>query len=133
MERAGKVIGKLRLKAVHLAGVKSYHLAPKAWAAAVGKTIAAHSRPVFLDGDRLIVEAEDVIWMSQLRSLEGAILDRIAKIVDAAMIRKLEFRVATQRRGPKTAVSSAVRDESTDIADPVLRRVYVASRRKSTA
>lgn len=143
MERAGKIIGKLRLKVVNIAGVKSYHLAPKAWSVAVGKTISAHSRAVFLDGDRLIVEAEDAIWMAQLQSLEGAILERIGKVVNAGMIRRLEFRVASPRRGPQPAApglrqgiaggGEAEQDEADAIEDPVMRRVFRSARRKATA
>ncbi|MBI3210831.1 MAG: DUF721 domain-containing protein [Candidatus Solibacter usitatus] len=138
MERAGKIIGKMRLKAVVAAGVKTYQLAPRAWTAAVGKTIAAHSRPAFLDGNTLIVEVDDVIWMSQLRSLEAQILSRIGKVVDAQMIQRIEFRIAPPRRRPGTASAPSRTgahpvDEADSIEDPVLRRVYISSRRKETA
>ncbi|MBI4903517.1 MAG: DUF721 domain-containing protein [Acidobacteria bacterium] len=141
MERAGKTLGKLRIQAVNIAGVKSYHLAPKAWSTAVGKTIAAHSQVVFLDGKRLIVEAEDAIWVAQLRSLEGQILDRISRVVGPGMITTLEFRVAAPKRLPQMAAAarvaglatSASLDEADTIADPVMRRLYMTSRRKATA
>lgn len=139
MERAGKTLGKLRIQAVNIAGVKSYHLAPKAWSTAVGKTIAAHSRVVFLDGDRLVVETEDAIWMAQLRSLENQILERIGKVVGHGMVKELDFRLAAPRRMPQMARAEgslhleASEDESDAIQDPVMRRLYQISRRKQTA
>ena len=143
MERAGKTLGKLRIKAVNINGVKSYHLAPKAWSTAVGKTIAAHSQAVFLDGRRLIVETEDAIWLAQLRSLERHILERISAVVGAGMVSELEFRVAAPKRMPQMAPAGvggagslavgSSQDEADGIQDPVMRRLYLISRRKATA
>ena len=61
MERASRILGKLQIKPVEVAGVKSYHLAPGAWAAAVGKKIASHTRPTFLQNGTLTVEVEDAV------------------------------------------------------------------------
>lgn len=138
MERAGRIIGKLQIKPVEVAGVKTYHLAPRAWVAAVGKTIAAHTKPVFLDGHILIVEVEDLVWKTQLSSLHDSILPRIDKIVGAGLVRRIEFRVAPPRRMPgrvETPMTHATRahDESDSITDPVMRRVYRAARRKASA
>jgi hypothetical protein len=137
MERAGRIIGKLQIKPVEVAGVKTYHLAPRAWTAAVGKTIAAHTRPVFLDGSTLIVEVEDLVWKAQLTALHGDILPRIEKIAGSGMVRRIEFRVAAPRRMPmlaKAATAGAgTLDESDSIIDPVMRRVYRTARRKASA
>jgi len=137
MERAGRIISKLRIKAVEVAGVRTYHLAPGAWAAAVGKAIAAHTRPAFLDGTRLIVEVEDAIWQAQLYSLRPAILSQLEKITGAAIIQSLEFRITPPRRAPAIAASpgatAAPADEADLIADPVMRRVYQRARRKATS
>lgn len=136
MERAGRLLGNSRLKIVELAGVRAYHLAPRAWAAAVGKKSAEHTRPVFLDGDKLIVEVADAVWQSQLSTLRGQILDRLETVLGQRLIRHIEFRVAPPRRQPgrvETAALHTAEDEADRIEDPVLRRLYRASRRKSTA
>lgn len=138
MERAGRIIGKLKIKPVEVAGVKTYHLAPRAWTAAVGKTIAAHTRPVFLDGSTLIVETEDAVWRTQLTGLHDSILPRIDRIVGSGIVRRIEFRVAPPRRMPARVEmplshSAGALDESDSITDPVMRRVYRAARRKASA
>ncbi|MBI3679894.1 MAG: DUF721 domain-containing protein [Acidobacteria bacterium] len=137
MERAGRILGKTRLRAIEVAGVKTYHLAPKAWAAAVGKTIAARTRPAFLDGSKLIVEVEDAIWRNQLSALSGSILQRLDKVLGPGLIAAIEFRVAPPRRQPLIArapvAAQAPGDESDHIEDPVLRRLYRTARRRANA
>ena len=137
MERAGRILSKLGIKAVEVAGVKTYHLAPGAWAAAVGKTIASHAKPVFLDGTRLIVETEDAVWQAQLAALRPAILEQLEKVLGSGHIAAIDFRVVPPRRQPvrvEAAVLSAVpSDEADQIKDPVMRRVYRQARRKASA
>lgn len=143
MERASRILGKLQLKPAEVAGVKMYHLAPGAWTAAVGKKVASHTRPAFLQDGKLIVDVEDAVWQSQLRTLESAILPRIAKIVGAGFIERIEFRLCPPRRQAAMAAvpqfqmtapgCEAVADESSGILDPVMRRVYRAARRKANA
>lgn len=134
MERASRILGKLQIKPVEVAGVKTYHLAPGAWAAAVGKKIASHTKPAFLQNGTLTVDVEDAVWQTQLRTLEPSILPRIEKIVGSNIIERIEFRLTPPRR--QAAVASAahpVADESTAISDPVMRRVYQTARRKANA
>ena len=40
------------------------------WAEAVGDAVAAHVKPVKLDGTKLVVEVDDPAWATQLRFLE---------------------------------------------------------------
>ena len=134
MERASRILGKLQIKPVEVAGVKTYHLAPGAWAAAVGKKIASHTRPVFLKDGKLTVEVEDAVWQSQLGTLESSILLRIANIVGSGLVERIEFRIAPPRRQVVMAATAhSVTDESAHIADPVMRRVYRTARRKANA
>lgn len=134
MERASRILGKLQIKPVEVAGVKTYHLAPGAWAAAVGKKIASHTRPVFLKDGKLTVEVADAVWQTQLRTLEPSILPRIEKIVGSGFVQHIEFRLAPPRRQAAiAAVAHAVPDEATTIADPVMRQVYRTARRKANA
>lgn len=134
MERASRILGKLQIKPVEVAGVKTYHLAPGAWAAAVGKKIASHARPVFLKDGTLTVEVEDAVWQTQLRTLEQSILPRIEKIAGSGFVQRIEFRLAPPRRQVAIAATAhSVPDDAANIADPVMRHVYRTARRKAKA
>ncbi len=137
MERAGLLLNKLRLKAATVAGVETHHLTKAAWRAAVGKTISAHSQPVFLEGDRLTVHVDDAIWQTQLASLKVAILKQLDKVIGEGRIGKIEFRVAPPKREPRRATSAGPvlpsTDEADRIEDPVMRRLYRTARRKASA
>ncbi len=68
MERAGRILGKLKLSP----GVADPETrARAAWAPAAGKKIAEHTRATALVRDALVVEVEDYIWQRQLASLES--------------------------------------------------------------
>jgi len=137
MVRAGRIVGKAGLKIVEAAGVRSYHIAPGAWTVAVGKKIASHARPTFLDGARLIIEVDDPVWRTQLSSLAEAILKRIETVIGEGIVTALEFRVAIPKRGPTIAGPSGFAlapadDEADAIEDPIMRRVYRDARRKAS-
>jgi predicted nucleic acid-binding Zn ribbon protein len=63
------------------------------WEEAVGPSIAAHARPVTLDGDRLVVEVDDPGWATQLRYLESGVLERLREAAGGTVIRSVEVRV----------------------------------------
>ena len=63
MERAGRVLGKLKLAKQ---SVSDEELARSAWPAAVGKKIALRTQAVTLVRTRLVVEVEDAVWQRQL-------------------------------------------------------------------
>ncbi len=128
MERAGRLIGKLK------SCVEPEDLARGAWPAAVGKTIARHTRAAALVRNRLVVEVEDAVWQRQLFALERQIVFRIAEIVGGGLVEQIHFRVATPRRMPQReqgAPRSA--DEADSILDPAFRRMYKASRKRAFA
>lgn len=62
------------------------------WAEAVGEAVAAHVKPLKLDGTKLIVEVDDPAWATQLRFLETALKERLATVT-GAQIDTLEARV----------------------------------------
>ncbi len=131
MERAGRVIGKLKL-AEH--GVTDEQLVVSAWAAAVGKTIAPRTRAISLIRTRLVVEVEDAVWQKQLFTLQWQILDNLEKVTGRLIANKIEFKIATQRRGPARAESATpLFDEADAIRNSTLRNIYVAARKKATA
>ena len=62
------------------------------WVEAVGEAVAAHVKPVKLDGTRLVVEVDDPAWATQLRFLETTLKQRLLETT-GAVIETLEARV----------------------------------------
>ena len=132
MERASKLIQSLRLPSEM---ITAEEIVCAAWPHAVGKKIAGHTRAVRMVRTRLIVEVEDRVWQRQLFALTRQILGNLEKNLGAGMVDDLEFRIVPRRRGPRLAAEAVplTRDEATDIADPILRSIYRASRQKARA
>ena len=116
--------------------MSAQELACAAWRNAVGKTVAAHTRAARLVRTKLIVEVEDAVWQRQLFALSSPILKNLAKGIGPGLVEDLEFRIVPRRRdAARATVSTPNRppDEADGIADPVLRDVYRASRKKAMA
>jgi len=122
--------------------ITAEELARSAWADAVGKKIAEHTRAARMVRTRLIVEVEDRVWQRQLFGLSRQILANLAKSIGPEVVEDLEFRImspqgdaALARKEPQRAAHAApaVADEAELIADPVLRNLYRASRRRAGA
>jgi len=110
-------------------------LACAAWKKAVGKRLAAVTRAQKLVRDRLVVEVDDEVWRDNLWSLRGQILKNLETAIGPGIVSQVEFRVMPARRAPQReiALPGIPRDESADIEDPSLRRIYRNSRRRQTA
>ena len=136
MQRASTLIRGLTLPGEP---IDAEGLARAAWAAAVGTKIAGHTRAARMVRTRLIVEVEDKIWQRQLFALTPQILGNLARQLGAGVVEDLEFRIVPQRRGPQRAErvaaahAAAHADEAESIADPILRGIYKASRKKALA
>ncbi len=114
-----------------------------AWKRAVGKKIAARTRAVRLKGSTLVVEVEDEIWQKNLRSLRYQILRNLERAVGPEMVADIQCIVVPPRIGPGRAGAEELElelrppagsvDEADGIADPGLRRIYKAARRRATA
>ncbi len=118
--------------------VSQERIAVGAWKRAVGKKIAQHTRALKLVRTTLVVEVDDEIWRKNLWSLRYQILRNLEKAVGPEIVSTIELRVMPPRLGPGRETESRLDpgvplDEADSIADPGLRRIYKAARRRETA
>lgn len=143
MDQASRIIA--RLSGERSSGVSDVigpeKIACGAWKSAVGKRIAARTRAVKLVRNTLVVEVDDEIWKKNLWGLRYQILRNLEKAVGPEIVHELELRIMPMRLGPQRdngerLVLSAVvgpQDDADAIADPGLRRIYKAARKRETA
>lgn len=84
-----------------------------AWEKVVGPDIAAHSRPMKLEGGVLTVEAESTAWATQLRMLTGRLLQQIAGEVGHNVVTRLNIHgpaAPSWSRGPRRVQGRGPRD-----------------------
>ena len=135
MESVSRIFGKLP---VADRPISPEQLVLSAWSAAVGKKIAARTRPAKLVRTRLVVEVEDQIWQRQLFVLTRQILANLEVKVGRGIVDEVEFRIVPRRIEPQRARVSSPdtlfpADEADRIADPGMRHIYKAARRKESA
>ena len=135
MERASKLIRTLRLPGETL---NLEEIACAAWPSAVGRRIAAHTHAARLVRTRLVVEVEDRVWQRQLFALTGQVLRNLERHLGAGAVEDIEFRIVPRRREPQRETQAATpalapADEADSIADPILRGLYRASRKRALA
>ena len=131
MERAGRVVGKLKLGKN---GVSDEEMARSAWPAAVGKKIALRTRAIGLVRNRLVIDVEDAVWQRQLWTLREQILGRLEQVLGRRVAEELHFRIAVARMMPVRAEERvASGDEADEIRDPVFRLVYKAARKRANS
>ena len=66
------------------------------WVEAVGDHVAAHVRPVKLDGAVLVVEVDEPAWATQVTLLSSNIRDRLASVA-GVQVERLDVRVRRRR------------------------------------
>ena len=131
MERAARSIAKLKSKHLPLSD-----LACAAWPQAVGARLARHTRAVEMIRGTVVVEVEDQLWQKNLFGLRHQILANLSRLI-GPVATDIEFRIGIPRRPPqREAVVGAQTgllpvDEADRIADPVLRHLYLRSRRSA--
>lgn len=132
MERAGSALAKLKPAGC---GVSDEQLARAAWAPAVGKSIARHTRAVSLVRNRLVVEVETRLWQRNLFGLREQILRRLGDVLGRSIVEELEFRIGVPRLPPERAeaAAGALFDEADGIRDPMLRSIYKSARKRASA
>jgi hypothetical protein len=130
MERASRFLGKLT------GLIDIDELARAAWPMAVGKKVAARTRPARMVRTRLIVEVEDLVWKKQLFTLSKQILANLERHLGQGIVDDLEFRIMPPRRDPQRAEMaqpSRAADDADQIADPIMRNMYKLARKKALA
>lgn len=121
MERAGRILGKLKLPEMSDPETR----ARAAWAMAAGKKIAEHTRATMLVRDTLVVEVEDYVWQKNLATLERFLIENLTKAMGEAVVKKLDLRPMPRRMAPRRAETA----RGGDIQDPVLDLIYRQSKR----
>ena len=122
MERAGRLIGKLKLN------VDDPELrARAAWNVAAGKKIAEHTVAVALVRGSLVIEVEDLVWQKQLQPLSGFLLRNLEQALGEPLVTGLDFRPMPLRRKPRRAETARGAER---VNDPVLDLLYQQSRKQ---
>ncbi len=83
------------------------------WERVVGAEVAAHCRPVKLEGGELTIEAESTAWATQLRLLAGRLLASIAGVVGPKVVTRLHIHgpaAPSWSRGPRRVRGRGPRD-----------------------
>lgn len=62
------------------------------WEEAVGEHVAAHVRPLRLDGTALVVQVDEPAWATQVKFLSATIADRLREVAGTEITR-IEVRV----------------------------------------
>jgi hypothetical protein len=134
MERASRLLRSLPIPSD---SISAEELAARAWPLAVGRKVAAHSRPVRMVRTRLVVEVEDIVWQRQLFTLTRQIVANLERTLGRGLVEDIEFVIMPRKREPRRAVAMAApalfADEADAIPDPMLRTIYKASRKKALA
>ncbi|MEL6892156.1 MAG: DUF721 domain-containing protein [Actinomycetota bacterium] len=68
------------------------------WDDAVGEQVAAHVRPVKLDQQTLVVEADTTAWATQVKFLSDTIIARLDEVAGVD-IERVDVRVRRRGRG----------------------------------
>lgn len=119
--------------------ISTTRIAVGCWRKVVGKRLADKTRAQKLVRNTLVVEVEDEMWQKQLWSLRYYILRNVEKAIGPNIVKELEFRVMPPRRDPQRETGNAMplfnthADDADSIADPDLRRIYKAARRREIA
>jgi hypothetical protein len=138
MERAGKLLGKVKLPKDTADPVIRVRAA---WKNAAGKKIDEHTRVVDLVRQTLQVEVEDMVWQRQLNALKHFIVRNLNEALGGAVVMDIAFRPMPPRMKPQRAQQHASQVAATadlakrknGIQDPVLDLLYQQSKNRNTA
>jgi hypothetical protein len=72
------------------------HLVFDRWPEVVGDSLAARTRPLKIDGSRLVLAVDEPAIATHVRFLQAELLDRLAELLGPGRVTALDLRV-----GPK--------------------------------
>jgi predicted nucleic acid-binding Zn ribbon protein len=127
MERAGRLIGKMKLSP---GVVDPETRARAAWPVAAGKKIAEHTRAAALVRGSLVVEVEDQVWQRQLNTLRHFLLRNLREALGDQTVTEIDFRPMPRRIAPQKAATARPAD---GIEDPVMGILYRESKKREMA
>ncbi len=70
-----------------------------AWPDIVGPSLAAASAPVKIDAGQLLVRVEEAIWSTEVRWLQGEIVERVAQLSGGTTLTGVRVVVGGPRSG----------------------------------
>jgi hypothetical protein len=85
---------------------------------------------------KLHVSVDDDVWLENLSTLAAQIVAQVNKVAGGEVVREIRFRVGVPKRPPVRAaepIPAAVADDPDGIRDPVLGRIYQASKKRAHA
>ena len=81
------------LKGLGNPGVRASTTVFGAWAELVGEEVAAHARPVSLDGGCLLVAVDAPVWATKVKFGQSALLRHCAEVLGEGVVTRLEVRI----------------------------------------
>jgi predicted nucleic acid-binding Zn ribbon protein len=108
MDKAGDLLGRVARRLGH-------SQAPIAWLASswlriVGKTVAAHTRPLRCQDGCLEVAADGKVWQGQLECMAGDFCSQINRAWGGALVREVRFSTAKRAPVPPPGASNSGAD-----------------------
>lgn len=73
------------------------HLVFDRWAEVVGEALAARTRPLKLDGERLVLAVDEPVIATHVRFLQPELLARLDELLGPGRVTGLELRVGRKR------------------------------------
>jgi predicted nucleic acid-binding Zn ribbon protein len=113
MERAGNFLGGMLRQIKRPEAVVAW--LSSVWPSVVGKTLAAHTRPVRCHAGCLEVAADTKAWQKQLEQMKPEFCAQVNKAWGSSLIREVKF--AASKPGPRK-ISREMDNEHT----PFIRR-----------
>jgi predicted nucleic acid-binding Zn ribbon protein len=104
MERAGDLLGRVARKLGHPHAALAW--LSSSWPQIVGKTLAAHTRPLRCAGGVLEIAADAKPWQKQLDEMTGDFCARINQAWGRALIREVKFVVPKRGTSATSAAGS---------------------------
>jgi predicted nucleic acid-binding Zn ribbon protein len=102
MDKAGDLLGRVARKIKHPEAPLIW--LSSSWPQIVGKTLAAHTRPLRCQGGRLEIGADAKPWQKQLEHMARDFCERINHAWGSTLIREVKFVARTR---PSAAPNSA--------------------------